>query len=226
MLLVVLSVSPVVAAQQTNCSINLDRLPDVAELRGFRLGMNFGQVKARVPQIKFGPADRFGVSKTSISPFFDPHFDTATFTDVRTVSLDFLDGRLVTLWIGYESTFKWPALDQFVSGISRVMNLPAEWPVKRSGRQLTCDGFSIFVTMIGGGPSIRITDDKAQDTIAARREAAAAAGDLIVIGDKSTRLYYSSDCSASESVAAANRITFRDREEAEKAGYKIARECH
>jgi len=214
----------IASAQQSNCSIRLDRLPDASELRGFHLGMTYDQVKSRVPQIRFGRADEFGVSKTSISPFFDPSFDKASFADVRTISLDFLDGKLVTLWIGYESTFKWKTLGEFVAGISKSLNLPAEWAAKRGGRQLTCEGFSILVLLIGGGPSIRVTDETAQETIATRREAAAAAAEL-VIGDKATRLYYPSDCSALENVAVSNRVTFKDKDEAAKAGYKIAKDC-
>ncbi len=78
--------------------------------------------------------------------------------------------------------------------------------------------------MIGGGPSIRITDETAQEFIATRREVVAAAAEL-VIGDKATRLYYPSDCSALESVAVSNRVTLKDKDEAEKAGYKIAKDC-
>ena len=214
----------IASAQQSNCSIRLDRLPDASELRGFHLGMTYDQVKSRVPQIRFGRADEFGVSKTSISPFFDPSFDKGSFADVRTISLDFLDGKLVTLWIGYESTFKWKTLGEFVAGISKSLNLPAEWAAKRGGRQLTCEGFSILVLLIGGGPSIRVTDETAQEIIATRREAAAAAAEL-VIGDKATRLYYPSDCSALENVAVSNRVTFKDKDEAAKAGYKIAKDC-
>src|SRR6266581_2107124 len=215
----------IASAQQRSCSLKLDQLPDATELRGFRLGMTYEQVKSRVPQIAFAHADESGVSKTSISPFFDPRFDKASFADVRTVSLDFLDGQLVTLWIGYESTFKWKTLDEFVAGISKSLNLTAEWAAKRGGRQLSCEGFSVFVSMIGGGPSIRITDEAAQEIIAARREAAAAAAELIVIGDKATRLYYPSVCSAVANVAESNRVTFKDKDEAEKAGYKIAQDC-
>src|SRR5947209_12111304 len=184
----------IATAQQSNCSLRLDRLPDAPEFRGFHLGMTYDQAKSRVPQIQFDRADEFGVSKTSISPFFDPRFDKASFADVRTVSLDFLDGKLVTLWIGYESTFKWKTLNEFVAGISKSLNLTAEWAAKRGGRQLSCEGFSIFVSMIGGGPSVRITDETAQKIVATRREAATAAAELIVIGDKATRLFYPADC--------------------------------
>src|SRR2546430_8207399 len=54
----------IASAQQSNCSLRLDRLPGAPELRGFHLGMTYEQVKARVPQIRFGRADEFGVSKT------------------------------------------------------------------------------------------------------------------------------------------------------------------
>jgi len=215
-------------AQQSNCSVKIDQLPDAPELRGFHLGMTYDQVKTRVPPIQFGRADQFGVAKTSINPSFGPQFDKASFADVRTVSLDFLDGKLVSLWIGYESTFKWQRLDEFVNGMSSSLNLPAGWSPKHGGQQLTCDGFSVLASVIAGSPGIRLADEVAQETIANRREEAAAAAEaaeVAVIGDQRTKFYYFSDCSEREKVPAANRVTFKDKDEAEKAGYKLAKEC-
>jgi hypothetical protein len=216
------------SAQQSACSAKIDQLPDALELRGFRLGMTYEQVKARVPPIQFGRADPFGVAKTSINPAFGPQFDKASFADVRTISLDFLDGRLVTLWIGYESTFKWQKLDEFVSGMSKALNLPATWPPKRGGQELRCDGFSVLASVIAGSPGIRFSEDAAQETIANRREAAAAAAEAAeaaVIGNQRTKLYYLSDCPEREKVPEASRVTFKDKDEAEKAGYKLAKDC-
>ena len=216
------------AAQPSNCSAKIDQLPDAPELRGFHLGMTYEQVKARVPPIQFGRADPFGVAKTSINPAFGPQFDKASFADVRTISLDFLDGRLVTLWIGYESTFKWQTLDEFVAGMSKVLNLPAAWPAKRGGQELRCDGFSVLASMIAGSPGIRFSEDAGQETITNRREAAAAAAEAAeaaVIGDPRTKLYYLSDCPEREKVPEASRVTFKDKDEAEKAGYKLAKDC-
>ncbi|HVS80623.1 MAG TPA: hypothetical protein VHE60_02710 [Pyrinomonadaceae bacterium] len=228
LLLVALSTVTTAPAQQPNCSVKIDQLPDAPELRGFHLGMTFDQVKTRVPPIKFGRADKFGVAKTSINPFYDPRFDKASFADVRTISLDFLDGKLVTLWIGYESTFKWQKLDEFVAGMSKSLNLPAVWSPKRGAQQMTCDGFSVFASVIAGSPGIRITDDAAQETIATRREEAATAAEAAeaaVIGDQRTKLYYPSDCSERGKVPEASRVTFKDKDEAEKAGYKPAKDC-
>src|SRR5712671_4868305 len=140
--------APAASAQSPTCSLKIDQLPDSPELRGFRLGMNFEQVKARVPQAQFGPPDEFGVTKTSINPYFDPHIDKIAFADVRTISFDFLDGKLVSLWIGFERTFKWQTLDDFVPGISKSLNLPVAWPAKRGGREIRCAGFSVSASII------------------------------------------------------------------------------
>jgi hypothetical protein len=228
LLLVALSAVTTPSAQQSSCSAKIDQLADAPELRGFHLGMTYDQVKARVPLIQFGRADQFGVAKTSINPSFGPQFDKASFADVRTISLDFMDGKLVTLWIGYESAFKWQKLDEFVAGMSKVLNLPAAWSPKSGGQQLVCDGFSLFASLIAGSPGIRISDDAAQETIANRREEAAAAAEAAeaaVIGDQRTKLYYLSGCSEREKVPENGRVTFKDKDEAEKAGYKLAKDC-
>jgi hypothetical protein len=225
---VVLFSAVTVSAQQPTCSLKLDQLPLASELRGFRLGMTYDQVKTRVPQVQFGRVDQFGIVKTSINPLFDPRFDKASFEDVRTISLDFLDGQLVSLWIGYQNTFKWQTLDEFVAGISNSLNLPMRWSAKRGGRQLTCDGFSVFTSLIAGSPSVRISNETAQETLASRREEAARAAevaDSIVIGDTKTRLYYPSDCHTQQTVPETSRVTFKDKDEAAKAGYKLARDC-
>jgi len=213
----------IVSAQQ--CTLKAEQLPEVTELFGFRLGLNFDQVKTRVPLVQFGRPDEIGLTKTSINPLYDPRFDKAAFADVRTISFDFLDAKLTTLWIGYESSFKWQKVDEFVSGISKSLNLTAPWSPKKGGQQLHCDGFTLFVSLIAGSPSIRLSDDAADETIGIRREEAAAAAEARVTGDRTTKLYYPADCDAVENIPTANRIVFKDKDEAEKAGYKLAKDC-
>ena len=225
LLMVALSSAIAASAQQPPCPLKIDQLADSEELRGFHLGMTYEQVKARVPQVQFGNADQFGVAKTSINPHFDPRIDKVGFADMRTISLDFLDGRLVTLWIGFESTFKWHTLDEFIAGMSKSLNLPAAWSIKRSGRQISCAGFSVFASLIAGGPDIRLTDEVAQETIATRREEAAEAADALVIGDQRTKLYYPAGCAGLDSIAEPNRVRYKDKDEAEKAGFKLAKDC-
>jgi len=213
-------------AQSPNCSLKLEQLGQPPELFSIRLGMTQEEVKKALPLAAFGAADALGLMRTSFNPHYDPRVDNQAFPDVRTISLDFLDGRLVTLWIGYESTFKWPKLDEFVTNFGKSLGLPGGWPVKRNGRELTCDGFSVFAVPIGDGPSLRINDEAAQSVFDARREAALQAAENEVIGDTRSKNYYPSDCSARESIPPASRIVFKNKGDAEKGGYILAKDCH
>ena len=212
-----------IPAQQ--CTVKSDQLSDAPELRGFRLGMTFDQVKAREPLVQFGRPDEIGLTKTTINPLYDPGFDKVAFADIRTISFDFLDGKLTTLWIGYESSFKWQSVTEFIRGISKSLNVGGSWSPKRGGQQLRCDGFTIFVSLIAGSPSIRLSEDEADETIATRREEATAAAEARVSADKITKLYYPADCEAGEKITPPDRIIFTNKEEAEKAGYKLAKDC-
>src|SRR6185295_789591 len=159
-----------VCAQDTKCTLKLAELPDAPELFGFRVGMTTVQLKQRVPQVTFGSADYFGVLKTSISPDFDPQMDKASLAGIRTVSFDFLDGKLTSLWLGYDGTFKWKTVPEFVSRISRSLHLPDAWQTWRvRGQQLNCADFQLTVSPMTEGPSFRIIDKAAEETIAARR---------------------------------------------------------
>lgn len=226
LILVALFCGATAKAQPATCSLKPDQLKEAPELFGFHLGMSLDQVKARSALIQFGRADQFGVIKTTINPHYEPRFDKTVFADARTISFDFLDGKLVTLWIGFEETFKWPKIDEFVANLSKALDVPGNWPLNRNGQQLTCDGFSLFASIIARGPGIRVMDEVAQTVIAERREEAAKAEDAIVFGDNRTLNYYPADCSAKDDVPAGNRTIFKNKAEAETAGYKLAKACH
>jgi hypothetical protein len=222
-------------AQSTQCTVKLSELPHTGELKGFWLGMTTEQVKARVPQIVFGPTDKLGVAKTSINPAYDPRGDQSSFQDVRTVSLDFLDGRLVSLWIGYDRSFKWTTVEDFVAGISRSLALPNSWsPWKLRGQQMRCTDFQLIVSMIAGSPSFRILDQGAEETLTTRRQAQEdetssqvdrGEETMEIVGDSHTRTYYPSSCRTVPEIAVADRVVFKTSAEAEKAGYKSAKHC-
>ncbi len=224
-----------IVAQNNQCKVKLSELPQATELSGFRMGMTMDQVKARVPQVVFGGTDDLGTSKTSINPYFDSRIDKSGFADVRTVSLDFLDGRITSIWIGYEPTFKWPTVADFVRGISQSLSLPDAWsPWKSLGQQLKCADFQVTVSSVARGPSFRILDLTADATLTARRfakeeekEALAENSEEVaeILADKQSRIYYPADCEVAKEIGASNRTTFRTALEAEKAGYKPAKEC-
>ncbi|HET6892642.1 MAG TPA: hypothetical protein VFH31_16175 [Pyrinomonadaceae bacterium] len=223
------------ASAQNQCKLKISELPLSAELRGFRLGMTMDEVKARVPQVVFGRTDALGTSKTTINPYFDPKIDKSGFADIRSVSLDFFDGRLVSLWIGYEPTFKWQLVEDFVAGISTSLSLPSAWSSWRGrGQLLRCADFEMTVSIIARGPSFRISDLTAEETLTARRNAAeearAAAEENSeeaeeIIADKQSKVYYPAGCQPTREINEADRAVFESVEAAEKAGYKRAKNC-
>lgn len=230
----ILGMSGTAAAQ---CTKKLGELPAAPELLGFRLGMTKDQIKAHVPQTVFGRTDPFGVSKTTINPYFDPKIDKSKFEGVRSISLDLLDDRLTSLWIGYDDNFKVTAIDDFVKLISQSLQVPVGgWRSYRSrGQQLRCADFQLLVTTVAGGPSVRLLDSAAEETVAARRQekeeqdaAAAEASngqDGEILADKQTKTYYPGTCRPEKEIAEVNRIAFKTTDEAEKAGFKPAKNC-
>jgi hypothetical protein len=224
-------------AQDAPCTLKLSELPNAPELLGFHLGMTPAQVKTRVPQVEFGRPDHFGVAKTSINPDFDPRMDKASLSGVRTISLDFLDDRLTSLWLGYDRSFKWQTVPDFVKGISQSLHLPDAWkPWKIRGQQLHCGDFQMTVSIVAEGPSFHIIDETAAQTVTARREAkeeadsAAEQGTeraevVVVVADRKNKIYYADGCQPAEPIKAADVVVFETREEAEQAGYKAAKAC-
>lgn len=225
-----------VPAASGQCTQTSSELPAAPELLGFRLGMTRQQIKAAVPQTTFGRTDPFGVSKTTINPYFDPKIDKTKFEGVRSISLDLLDDRLISLWIGFDETFKVQTVEEFVKLISQSLQLNGKWSSWRSkGQQVRCADFQLIVTTVAGGPSFRLIDVAAEDTIAARRQAKEEQDSLVeqgtneesddIIGDKQTKVYYANGCQPAKEIAEDNRIRFKNTADAERAGFKLAKNC-
>ena len=222
------------------CTKKISDLPTAPELSGFQLGMTKEQVKARVPQTKFGHADPFGVSKTTINSYFDETIDKTKFQGVRSISLDLLDDKLTSIWIGFDETYKIHTVEEFVKSISQSLQVNGNWSSYRSkGQQLRCADFQLIVTTVAGAPSFRLLDIGADDLVAERRKLkeeqdaaaeAAATGEATdeseIIGDKQSKTYYPNGCQPAREIADAHRVTFKTTAEAEKAGFKAAKNCH
>ncbi len=231
-LLLLLLVQPVSA----QCTKKISELPAAPELSGFQLGMTKEQIKARVPQTKFGRADHFGVSKTTINPYFDETIDKTKFQGVRSISLDLVDDKLTSIWIGFDETYKVRTTEEFVKLISQSLQVNGNWSSYRSkGQQLRCADFQLIVTTVAGGPSFRLLDIGAEDLVAERRQVkeeqdaaaeAAATDDSEIIADKESKTYYPNGCQPAKDIAEASKVTFKTTAEAEKAGFKAAKNCH
>ncbi|HXQ37242.1 MAG TPA: hypothetical protein VN843_24745, partial [Anaerolineales bacterium] len=144
----------------------MSELPAAPELAGFQLGMTKEQIKARVPQTKFGHTDHFGVSKTTINPYFDETIDKTKFQDMRSVSLDLVDDKLTSIWIGFDETYKVHTAEEFVKLISQSLQVNGNWSAYRSnGQQLRCADFQLIVTTVARGPSFRLLDLGAEEVV-------------------------------------------------------------
>ena len=220
------------------CTRKISDLPSAPELLGFHLGMTKDQIKAKVPQAVFGRPDHFGVTKTTINPYFDSTIDKTKFESVRSISLDLLDDRLTSLWIGFDETFKAHTAEEFVKLISQSLQVDGNWTYKSRGQQLRCADFQLIVTTVAGGPSFRLIDTAADDLVAERRQAkeeqdaAAEAANgsestnAEVLADKHSKTYYPAGCETAKEISEANKVTFKTAADAEKAGFKAAKNCH
>ena len=220
------------------CTKKISELPAAPELLGFRLGMTKEQIKARIPQTKFAGADHFGVAKTTINPYFDETIDKSKLESVRSISLDLVDDKLTSIWIGFDDTFKVHTAEEFVKLISQSLQVDGNWSYKSRGQQLRCADFQLTVTTVAGGPSFRLVDTAADDLIAERRQAkeeqdalaesGAAATEATepaeIVADSKSKTYYPNGCLPAKEIA--NKITFKTTAEAERAGFKAAKNCH
>jgi len=222
------------------CTKKSTELPAAPELLGFHLGMTREEIKKAVPQTDFGGADPFGVVKTTINPYFDPKIDKTKFEGVRSISLDLLDDHLTSLWIGFDENYKAHTAEEFVKQISQALQLTGNWSSYRSrGQQLRCADFQLIVTEVARAPSFRLLDLAAEDTVAARRQAkeeqdAAAQNAVdgesteseeIIVADKQSKTYFLNGCQPAKEISQSNKVTFKTTADAEKAGFKLAKNC-
>ncbi len=174
--LLMLLVPVCVSARAGRCTLKLAQLPRAAELRGFYLGMTADEFRSRAPQVKLARTDKLGSSAVNVFPAFEPKIDAASFIELKTVSLEFLDGKLTSLWIGYDSSFKWQTLDELVTGIGSALKLPVAWTGKSArASEIDCDDFKVTVSMIGQSPSLKMVDKISQRVLDKRRADAEAA---------------------------------------------------
>ena len=222
------------------CTRKISELPAASELLGFRLGMTKEQIKEHVPQTKFGHADHFGVAKTTINPYFDETIDKSKFESVRSISLDLVDDKLTSIWIGFDETYKAHTADEFIKLLSQSLKVDGTWSSRSRGQQLRCADFQLTVTTVAGGPSFRLMDTAADDLVAQRRQAKEDQDSLAeaptstestdrpaeIVADKKSKTFYPNGCAAEKEISDANKVTFKTAAEAEKAGFKVAKNCH
>jgi endonuclease YncB( thermonuclease family) len=102
------------------------------------------------------------------------------------------------------------------AGYKRAGNCPAEVTVMKSSNG-QANG-----TAANRPPTAKIT--VAQTTQASSNGNQPLAG--LIVGNKNSKIYHVPGCSTYNSVSEKNRVTFNTADEAEKAGYRKAKNCH
>jgi hypothetical protein len=119
------------------------------------------------------------------------------------------------------------------------LQVDGTWSYKSRGQQLRCADFQLTVTTVAGGPSFRLVDTAADDLIAQRRQAkeeqdalaeAGASSETTetlpeIVADKKSKTYFPNGCIPEKEISETNKITFKSAAEAEKAGFKAAKNC-
>jgi hypothetical protein len=159
------------SAQETRCSLKLTELPSIPELRGFHPGMTIDEVRERLPKVQIRRADEFGFTTFNIFPDYETAIDKKAFENVRSITLEFLDGRASMVWIGYDNSFRWQTVDEFTSALTAALKLPLAWRSKFRTRVLVCADFTLTVIPVGESTSLKITDEAARELLEKRKAA-------------------------------------------------------
>lgn len=151
------------------CALKAGQLPEV---RGLRLGMTAGELKARYPRLVVGAADEFGQAKIMLWRDQLAQVDAAAFEGVFGLSLGLLDGRVVEFGLTYES-LPWKDLGQFVAKTSEALGVPAGWKGDANLMTLDCDRLRLQAARssysVGSmSASISFKELGAEETVAGR----------------------------------------------------------
>lgn len=156
-------------------------------LLGLRLRMSADEVRAVFPRLQLPAPNDLGVAGATLhaddiatGPGASPEFE-----HVADLALEFTDGRLSYLRLGYPVTMRWTSMDQFVARVADWLDLPGGW--KRlydrddksfrdiedfRDQALECESFRISAGIGVEGLGEQTPHIKLEDTDAARRVSA------------------------------------------------------
>ena len=107
------------------CTLAREQAPDIG---GFRLGMSEAQVKSLVPAAQISQPDENGVSHMEIKAPAIAQLPRASFFEgVDDIQIEFVDGKLSFIRVGYPVTSKWTSKDEFVSVLAPKFGLSGRW---------------------------------------------------------------------------------------------------
>ena len=166
---------------RVTCPLTIAEAPEMANLR---LGMSLSDALVRLPGATVSPADELGVSTMYVE--LPPERQSAT--GISNLTLEFTDGRLSYIRVGYPATRRWNSMDEFLAATAARLNLSGTWDyfydrAEKSFRDLEdfrdksleCRGFRVSVGLGVEGigpqmPHIKLEDTVAQRLVKAREE--------------------------------------------------------
>ena len=151
-------------------------LAQAPSLDGLKLGMTPAQVLALFPGSETDkevqsdlsrPASKFGVSSFMIRPAKYP--SATKFSDVSQINFMLLDGRVSTLYVGYEKPV-WAHVDEFVAEFNKERNLPGidHWEayVGMDTQLKMLKGKEFEISLFAGGNNVNINYVQLRDLMA------------------------------------------------------------
>jgi outer membrane protein len=104
------------------CPLTIAQAPSVG---GLRLGMSVNEATALFPALRLSPPDRVGVSNAILNR--RDLSGNQFFEGAQTLLLQFTEGRLYFIHVGYPVTNSWNSNDQFVSTVAQKLNISGDW---------------------------------------------------------------------------------------------------
>jgi outer membrane protein TolC len=120
------SAPSVPVAIPARCALNRAQAPDVG---GLRLGLSLEEVRALFPTLIVPPPDEFGVADAFLAgpELFEQTARKPFFAGAVSLALEFLDGKLTYIAVGYPLTNQWESNDAYVASVARKLNIPGQW---------------------------------------------------------------------------------------------------
>jgi hypothetical protein len=169
----VLSFSPLTYGQTPNkqtanvCALTVEQSPEV---RGLKLGQDYEVLRSlssKGLQYRNRGADDIGITRLYLTPILDR--DMEMMKGVGHIELIYLDGKLSSFEIDYDSDVMWHSDAHFAAAIAEQLKLPTSgWVDKYGTASLQCAGFVVEAEAFSNG-KLKIETSNLQQEITKRR---------------------------------------------------------
>jgi len=139
---------------RNKCTLTADQLPEV---RGLRLGQPFSTFYELFPnryielQVR---KDDIGLQEPTVSPILLGH--PKSLEGVSRIDLKYLDDKLVSMKVDYDTEVRWQSNLHFTSAIAEQLRLPSQGWQGRDPTWIICNGFYVETSNATFLPSLQV----------------------------------------------------------------------